>query len=80
MNLAQRFSAGKSGKNDSSPGGTTEFSRIVFRGWASKITFFRSPLGRHFRDLPQSSQIDARHRANRNTVSGNRDPIVQSTA
>src|SRR5208283_3635032 len=26
-NLAQRFSAGKSGKNDLSPGGTTQFSR-----------------------------------------------------
>jgi cold shock protein len=26
-NLAQRFSAGKSGPNDSSPGGTAEFSR-----------------------------------------------------
>src|SRR5450759_3894480 len=29
-NLAQRFSAGKSGKKDSSPGGTTEFSRTRF--------------------------------------------------
>jgi hypothetical protein len=28
--LAQRFSAGKSGKKDSSPGGTTEFSRTLF--------------------------------------------------
>src|ERR1035441_1123166 len=27
--LAQRFSAGKSGKKDSSPGGTTEFSRTL---------------------------------------------------
>jgi hypothetical protein len=29
-NLAQRFSAGKSGKNDLSPGGTTQFSRTHF--------------------------------------------------
>src|ERR1035441_1837585 len=28
--LAQRFSAGKSGKKDSSPGGTAEFSRTLF--------------------------------------------------
>src|ERR1039457_6312080 len=28
--LAQRFSAGKSGKKDSSPGGTAEFSRTIF--------------------------------------------------
>jgi hypothetical protein len=27
--LAQRFSAGKSGRNDSSPGGTTQFSRTL---------------------------------------------------
>src|ERR1039458_7441768 len=29
-NLAQRFSAGENGRNDSSPGGTTEFSRTLF--------------------------------------------------
>ena len=29
-NLAQRFSAGKSGKSDLSPGGTTQFSRTRF--------------------------------------------------
>jgi hypothetical protein len=29
-NLAQRLSAGKSGKNDLSPGGTTQFSRTHF--------------------------------------------------
>src|ERR1019366_2189233 len=29
-NLAQRFGAGKSGKNDLSPGGTTQFSRSSF--------------------------------------------------
>ena len=29
-NLAQRFSAGKSGKSDLSPGGTTQFSRTHF--------------------------------------------------
>ena len=38
-NLAQRFSAGKSGTSDSSPGGTAEFSRTYFspsgRGHAS---------------------------------------------
>jgi hypothetical protein len=28
--LAQRFSAGNSGKNDLSPGGTTQFSRTLF--------------------------------------------------
>jgi len=28
-NLAQRFSAGKSGKNELSPGGTTQFSRTL---------------------------------------------------
>src|SRR5208282_1341083 len=43
-NLAQRFSAGKSGKNDLSPGGTTQFSRKPFRGCASKTDFFRSLL------------------------------------
>src|SRR5260370_17985613 len=30
--LAQRFSAGEAGKNDSSPGGTTQFSRTLSRG------------------------------------------------
>ena len=42
-NLAQRFSAGKSGKGDLSPGGTTQFSRTHFspRGPGS-------PLGKPF--------------------------------
>ncbi len=31
-NLAQRFSAGKSGRNNSSPGGTAQFSRTHFSG------------------------------------------------
>src|ERR1039457_6247686 len=33
--LAQRFSAGKSATNDSSPGGTTEFSRTVLSSWGT---------------------------------------------
>src|ERR1019366_8174250 len=34
--LAQRFSAGKSGSNDSSPGGTTEFSRTHYKALPAK--------------------------------------------
>jgi hypothetical protein len=34
--LAQRFSAGKSGKKDSSPGGKAEFSRTLFRPFTNR--------------------------------------------
>ncbi len=38
-NLAQRFSAGKSGKNDLSPGGTTHFSRTLLGAVLRKPSF-----------------------------------------
>src|SRR5450759_4299517 len=41
--LAQRFSAGKSGRNDSSPGGTTESSRTLF-SFAMTRLFSRAAL------------------------------------
>ena len=36
--LAQRFSAGKSGKNELSPGGTTQFSRTHFSAAIRSLT------------------------------------------
>ena len=47
-NLAQRFSAGKSGKNDLSPGGTTQFSRTHFSAAVSSPKS-EAPLGARHR-------------------------------
>jgi hypothetical protein len=38
-NLAQRFSAGKSGRVDSSPGGTTEFSRTPRKRQTNELKY-----------------------------------------
>src|ERR1035437_1469071 len=51
-NLAQRFSAGKSGKKDSSPGGTAELSRKPKAPAASSVP----------RPLPRSDAAYARAR------------------
>jgi len=45
--LAQRGSAGKSGTNDSSPGGTTEFSRTHFSHAAQSQEKTRASALRH---------------------------------
>ena len=59
--LAQRFSAGKSGKKDSSPGEPalsevegTEFSRTHFRGWVLNLFSAIYKAGQFFHRMPFS--------------------------
>src|SRR5208337_4661485 len=42
------FSAGKSGRKESSPGGTTQSSRTLFRGWACCGVLDFRMLGKQF--------------------------------
>jgi hypothetical protein len=57
MNLAQRFSAGKSAPNNSSPGGTTEFSRTHFGPGGTALPPARRAVSADFEPRHQDVKV-----------------------
>src|ERR1019366_3778614 len=73
-NLAQRFSAGKSAPNDSSPGGTTEFLRAISGALADSLWGELQSGAADFGDANDANALHGRfHRPNQRE-----DQLVQS--
>jgi hypothetical protein len=60
-NLAQRFSAGKSGKDHSSPGGTAQFRNRIFSAGNRDLRVNKSRQGPELRDGAEAFQSCLRH-------------------